>query len=1312
MKRFARYNVRGFFLAVTMFVALPKMSAQTDMTSYISNAGFESGTSDWTINNLVLQDNNGFTLKSGKKFLENWHYSDPVGNAGAYQAITNLPAGHYELTAEAQNVLQSASGKAQTGVWIYANDEQTVVTSPNTYKVLFTHVSGRVTIGLKAENATGNWVACDNFRLRQLDDARDLVREYVQAEFDAVRSRYGDASGNGAEALKQAIEQTEIVLADVNADSKMMTEQLARLQQAVENYQISNASEESPYDITSWIVNPSFEDGLSGWTCKDMKTQSNTSFSIKDGTNYVERWTGRGESVGNGSVRQTLTGLPTGRYRLTAAAQNIQEDSPSAKKTGAWIVGDNQRTVVGPRGQYSVTFTVVTGDAVIGFVAENAQGNWIACDNFRMEYIGPGQGEVEAEMASRIAAAEKLVDKWMNGAVKEQLTAAIAAAKEAQPAAYAETASALRVAVEAAETSIAAYTALQKAITAAEKVCATGNGNERATFQAVIDAAQAMYDSPESQNDAMEGQIKALEKATFAYRVSNGTGSVPKVTTVKRYARGAIEAFGRMTVSGVNSSQIMEQGFCWSTNPYPTVMDNRSTDYLECNGRLYRMSMEPATVYYIRAYAMTKTYAVGYGDIIKISTLPMGKVTYSYNNNDGGDFHYNKNTNALNEACWYWSNYTSIRGFHVSCEYNSWTETANCGYGGGMSIGPNTGQRTGTCMHEMNHGIGGGTIEIWGGNNESPLRTSVNGDWAGDRTNDVLRFWENRDDLVITAAYDAAHWGFRTLNDAYSDKNMWYNKYAFNGSHLEAGNWAGPQNWNDTQIAYIGNSLINQAMCEDGLVPVNYYSGGFCLPAYEFEQDDLKKYYIKSESADYGLYDSYLIEAKGGKVKWTSVSAGSVTQNDSAAWNITFDPATQYYMMRNVATGHYLTYSLGFKTVTRTSPVANDKFHLMRGRKDVKVGKVTARGYWIIHPENSSSPATMTAGTKGSVDTKSLDLYDRATQQRWIFLDADQVEAFEVGGANTYKDELQAYIKQIRKLQQTPHVEDVDGADDMLNNSLSTIEASVTTVNSVAGVQTLLADARTAGIDFLSSVSPTDVTKPFDLTFMVVNAALDSNEGWSDVGKINYSCCEFYERTFDFNQTVTGLPKGNFKLMAQAFQRPGSLTDSYNNFQDGKNDVTAVLYAGSKSKKICHIAEGAQSKRVHTDDKQVGSPAQYVPNTMASVAAYFKKNLYDNEVWVSTTRKNASLKIGLRGTISKTEYWSIFDNFRLYYYGSLTQDTVTPVEEIEVETPVTTLSTPVGVYNLKGILVRRGTNDTTGLPAGIYIAGGRKVVVK
>ena len=57
-------------------------------------------------------------------------------------------------------------------------------------------------------------------------------------------------------------------------------------------------------DYTSLITNPSFEQGTDGWEHQGMGAQSNNVFSIKDGNTYMERWTGRGGSVGNGKLTQ------------------------------------------------------------------------------------------------------------------------------------------------------------------------------------------------------------------------------------------------------------------------------------------------------------------------------------------------------------------------------------------------------------------------------------------------------------------------------------------------------------------------------------------------------------------------------------------------------------------------------------------------------------------------------------------------------------------------------------------------------------------------------------------------------------------------------------------------------------------------------------------------------------------------------------------------------------------------------------------------------------------------------------------------
>ena len=85
-------------------------------------------------------------------------------------------------------------------------------------------------------------------------------------------------------------------------------------------------------DYTSRIQNPSFEQGTDGWEHKQMSAQSNNVFSIKAGNTYMEKWTGRGGAVGDALLSQEIRNLPAGKYVLTAAAQNIQEDTPTTAR--------------------------------------------------------------------------------------------------------------------------------------------------------------------------------------------------------------------------------------------------------------------------------------------------------------------------------------------------------------------------------------------------------------------------------------------------------------------------------------------------------------------------------------------------------------------------------------------------------------------------------------------------------------------------------------------------------------------------------------------------------------------------------------------------------------------------------------------------------------------------------------------------------------------------------------------------------------------------------------------------------------------
>ena len=1174
---------------------------------------------------------------------------------------------------------------------------------------------GKLTVSAKMTSAE-QWLNWQRFVIVYKGIGDASVKDGLKNAIDEAEALYGDGSGKGAADLKAVLDAAKAVYADESASQSDVIMANSDLLTAIETYRWASASVDNPVDVSHLIVNNSFESSFEGWTQTGMAAQSNTAFSLKHGNTYVEKWTSAGGKVGDGSVMQKVKGLGLGVYVLKAAAQNIQEGS-SATQRNAWVVANNSKTEVVGKDEYSVVFVNIETEATVGFLAEGATGNWISVDNFRLYYAGGEFADFKKELENYIETAKPYIGEKMHNAALDNLKACIAAAEaellKDNADGYTAVSTPLREAVEQAKVSIKAYADLAAAIAKAEVAYGDGVMLGAEKFLAVINGAKAVNDNLDATFEDMAAEKAKLEKAEFEYNLTNPTGTVPTVVTDKRYVRGAIAAFGRMTVSGVTSSEILEQGFCWSTEPNPTVLDNRTTRYLENNGRMYWMDMKPATVYYMRAYAITKGYAVGYGDVIKMSTLPQGRVTYWYNN--GGDAAHNDRINtALTVATTYWSNYTSIRGFNVSCTFSPGTPTADCGYGGGMRIGTNRGQRAGTCMHEMNHGIGGGTLEIWGGWVVSPLRETMNGYWAGDRANEAVRFWENNDNLVITGAYDGAHWGVINKGETYSQDNIFHNKYPHNGAHLEPGAWAGPKNWNDTEVFYIGNSIINQGFCEDGLIPVNFYSGAFCLPAYVFEQDDNAKYYIKSESADRGLATSYLVVQKNGIVKWTDMTASDVTLNDSAAWYVSFTPDNQYYQFRNAATGRYLTFTAnganGIKTVSKAAPATNEDFHLMKGRQDVALGNFKTRGYWIIHPEAKSNPATFTATANGGVAANTLDLYNSATAQRWIFLQADEIEQFETGLKDKALAELDEMISNVRRLKLTPHTEDVPGADATLDDDIATVEALAANVLSADEVTELIAQVRTAGMNFLGKATPTSMYRPFNITFLVKNAAIDDNSGWSSKPTFGNSCLEYFQSSFDFHQTITRLPAGTYQLRAKAFQRPGAYDAVYNSYVSGTDNVNTILYAGDNSVKVCNIASGARRSRLHADDVEVGNPVRYIPNTMASAEAYLKLTSYENEVATSLTESDSDLKIGIKCTSAGSGYWSVFDNFRLYYYGTIAPETVTAIDRIEAdESADAGNDNSAEVYNLHG---QRVGNSLNGLPRGIYIVNKRKVFVQ
>lgn len=149
-------------------------------------------------------------------------------------------------------------------------------------------------------------------------------------------------------------------------------------------------------DMTGAIVNPSFESGIdTGWTNSGMQTQNNTSFTGKAGTWYAEAW----QPNGTKSVRQIITGLHPGSYKLTASC--LARGVTSAKLFAG--EGDAEQktdiTIEDNASDYDLEFTVGNdGTIVIGFegVGTGEGSSWLCTDNFRLTFLHPTLIDVTA----------------------------------------------------------------------------------------------------------------------------------------------------------------------------------------------------------------------------------------------------------------------------------------------------------------------------------------------------------------------------------------------------------------------------------------------------------------------------------------------------------------------------------------------------------------------------------------------------------------------------------------------------------------------------------------------------------------------------------------------------------------------------------------------------------------------------------------------------------------------------------------------------------------------------------------------------
>lgn len=192
--------------------------------------------------------------------------------------------------------------------------------------------------------------------------------------------------------------------------------------------------------MTGAIINPSFEFGtLEGWTSTDGgDVAKNYNFAQRTGDKFVERWTAAPNTLSDGSLLQTLTDMPNGKYTLTAEMHNMEQGNGSAPGTGFYLVANDDKTAVATHGETVTVSTVVTDNTLtIGTKLIECSGNWVCEDNFQLTYNGPVATDEElAPLTAEIANAKLLgvdVTEWEGKTfAASEIDAAVKAIKVAE----------------------------------------------------------------------------------------------------------------------------------------------------------------------------------------------------------------------------------------------------------------------------------------------------------------------------------------------------------------------------------------------------------------------------------------------------------------------------------------------------------------------------------------------------------------------------------------------------------------------------------------------------------------------------------------------------------------------------------------------------------------------------------------------------------------------------------------------------------------------------------------------------------------
>lgn len=218
------------------------------------------------------------------------------------------------------------------------------------------------------------------------------------------------------------------------------------------------------------------------------------------------------------------------------------------------------------------------------------------------------------------------------------------------------------------------------------------------------------------------------------------------------------------------------------------------------------------------------------------------------------------------------------------------------------------------------------------------------------------------------------------------------------------------------------------------------------------------------------------------------------------------------------------------------------------------------------------------------------------------------------------------------------------------------LKAAITTANGYL-TSTLPASVRLAITDLQKAITNykyanASPVNPLSMNSFLVNPGFDANStgGWTGVGTVNNHEVEFYQKTFDMYQTISGLPAGKYRLRVKGFERPKG-NDAGAAYKAGTEKIYARYYA--KATDFSEVSAALSSIYKH-GFSGTGAVSGYV-NTMAGAETMLTSTspvYYDTTLPEILLNAGGSLTIGAKSDTFQTGTWVLFDNFRLDYLGA------------------------------------------------------------